>query len=530
MAAKKNSRDNFTKTVVRDLRDRVGGVCSNPDCAKRTLGPKSSDKNKAIKRGRAAHISAAAPGGPRYDASMTTEQRKSIDNAIWLCTDCADMIDTDEQSYPASLLRSWKNRTENIAARQLGKSIPNHNEALSAFGILSGQEPFDSNAIIPGVHNAYKQKLESLDPRLAVNVDYVGGSQNYTFEAKNGPVCLDLNYEHGKDIELDANIKDVFIHGGAVDVSDANLLIKGSPAFEFLHGGSSVQKMVVGNSEDILCQLEIFNKKSKVSEFRTISSGKMYKMPTGFNLALTMFNDLVSISCKGTLNSKPYNGSSKISLSSSISFHLGVWEGIDIKSLKYFDESFLFCKLLAEKNTINANFILQKTGMEFAAEFKIDSEIYSDLLLFLEYWRLARTLAKYFDTEIPFNIDLKFSDNDLHSLKKYTAIIENDFFEGKAAKRKSVLSLTFDGIDENINILTSMKNSSEPTEFRLCHKKHEFIDVAGINIKLPRQEILLHNIIPKIDKKAKIALGKSVPVKFYPAAGYFYRIQFLPDD
>ena len=44
---------------------------------------------------RQAHICAAAQGGPRYDASMTPEERKSFENGIWLCQSCSKLIDTD---------------------------------------------------------------------------------------------------------------------------------------------------------------------------------------------------------------------------------------------------------------------------------------------------------------------------------------------------------------------------------------------------------------------------------------------------
>lgn len=530
MAARKTPRDNFPKDVIRELRDRVGGICSNPDCGKMTLGPKSSDTTKAVKRGRAAHISAAAPGGPRYDADMSTAQRKSINNAIWLCTDCADMIDIDALKYPVSLLRSWKNKAENTASRQLGKAIPSHNEALNAFGILSGQDPFNSSAIISGVHNAYKQKLESIDPRFDITIGYVDGVQTYTFEAKNEPVCLDFNYEQGKDAELDANINDAFIHGGAVDVSNANASIKGSPTFELIHEGSSIQTMILGNSENITCQLEIFNKKSELSEFRAIAFGVLYRMPTGFTIAFKMFNEIVDINCKGTFNKSNEDKEGRVSFSSSISFHLSKWQGIDINELEYFDESFLFSKLLSEKNTVNANFILQERGAEFAAEFSIDSDVYSELFRFLEYWKFARVVAKYFEISIPFDITLKYSDSDLYYLRRYATIIENGFFERKDKPKKVACSLTFDVLAENIDELASMKNHPHPTEIKLCQNKHGFFEVAGVSIRLPRQEILFKNVTPKVDKKTNISLGNSVLVKFYPALGYSCQIRFLPDD
>jgi hypothetical protein len=62
--------------------------------------------------GKAAHIHAAAPGGRRYLASMTPEQRKDILNGIWLCASHSDLIDRDEITYTADRLREMKREHE----------------------------------------------------------------------------------------------------------------------------------------------------------------------------------------------------------------------------------------------------------------------------------------------------------------------------------------------------------------------------------------------------------------------------------
>lgn len=46
--------------------------------------------------GKVAHITAAAVGGPRYMKELSEEDRKSITNAIFLCSNCADLIDKNK--------------------------------------------------------------------------------------------------------------------------------------------------------------------------------------------------------------------------------------------------------------------------------------------------------------------------------------------------------------------------------------------------------------------------------------------------
>ncbi len=114
------ARDDFSDDTKRKLGDRVNQLCSNPACGAGTKGPHTSP-SKASSVGKACHIHAAAPGGPRYDLSQTTDERSSIDNAIWLCAICADKIDADPDRYSAHTLREWKLDAELKAHRAQGK-------------------------------------------------------------------------------------------------------------------------------------------------------------------------------------------------------------------------------------------------------------------------------------------------------------------------------------------------------------------------------------------------------------------------
>lgn len=111
-------RDDFTAKTIRQLAQRVGYVCSRPGCGQITIGPQKGSKGVVL-LGEAAHICAAASGGPRYDPNMTTEERKSYENGIWLCPTCAALIDRDEVHYSVEMLHEWKAKAENDAGRKL---------------------------------------------------------------------------------------------------------------------------------------------------------------------------------------------------------------------------------------------------------------------------------------------------------------------------------------------------------------------------------------------------------------------------
>lgn len=115
------ARDDFSEAVKRNLANRVGSHCSNPGCLALTSGP-HEDATKSVNLGVAAHITAAALGGPRYDVSLTQKQRSSADNAIWLCQNCAKLIDSDPVRFPVTLLRDWRTKAEAAARSDLGKT------------------------------------------------------------------------------------------------------------------------------------------------------------------------------------------------------------------------------------------------------------------------------------------------------------------------------------------------------------------------------------------------------------------------
>lgn len=61
------TRDDFTTSTKEVIARRVGYHCSL--CSRGTVGP-NEDPARANNIGVAAHITAASPGGPRYDATI----------------------------------------------------------------------------------------------------------------------------------------------------------------------------------------------------------------------------------------------------------------------------------------------------------------------------------------------------------------------------------------------------------------------------------------------------------------------------
>jgi len=115
------NRQDFSAPVRTGLAHRAGYACSNPKCRAPTAGPSEESEDARSDVGVASHITAAAPGGPRYDYSLSESERAAIENGVWLCQTCAKKIDDDIATYSPDVLRDWKRDAETHASARLGR-------------------------------------------------------------------------------------------------------------------------------------------------------------------------------------------------------------------------------------------------------------------------------------------------------------------------------------------------------------------------------------------------------------------------
>ncbi|MGE0485021.1 MAG: hypothetical protein AB7Q81_12840 [Gammaproteobacteria bacterium] len=145
-------RDDFSKSTKELLAKRVGFRCSNPKCRRPTAGPQD-DPGGAVSIGVAAHITAAAPGGPRYDLSMSQEQRSDSSNGLWLCQTCAKLIDSDETKFSLAILEGWKRSAERFAAAALAQPVESEIGDQSAFA--------KAEHLMPGLLREMQEDLQT---------------------------------------------------------------------------------------------------------------------------------------------------------------------------------------------------------------------------------------------------------------------------------------------------------------------------------------------------------------------------------
>jgi hypothetical protein len=106
--AKQPQRLSPLPSVIKKLFAYTGNQCAMPNCD----GPLVDKSGTML--GKIAHICAAEKGGARYDASMTDEERRGIDNLFIICGRHHDVIDDKNnlKTYPAASLRKYKKAHE----------------------------------------------------------------------------------------------------------------------------------------------------------------------------------------------------------------------------------------------------------------------------------------------------------------------------------------------------------------------------------------------------------------------------------
>jgi NACHT conflict system protein len=120
-------RDDFTQTTKDLIAKRAGYLCSNPECRCATVGAAHGHEG-IVMLGVAAHITAASPGGPRFDPLLSPEQRRHQSNGIWLCQNHGKLVDSDSAQFTVETLGQWKQAAELRSFRALVAQAGGHTE------------------------------------------------------------------------------------------------------------------------------------------------------------------------------------------------------------------------------------------------------------------------------------------------------------------------------------------------------------------------------------------------------------------
>jgi hypothetical protein len=201
------ARDDFSAEVKDVLARRVGMRCSNPNCRQLTSGPQQNP-TKVLNVGVASHVTAASRGGPRYDSRLSAANRKSTENAIWLCQNCAKLIDNDLLIYTEELLRHWKRLSEEAARIAIDSPASEPVTAVSDIDIIrfyalcfdrpAFQDPFMQEGSMEAFDNTIEDTITAINTGCLRSRD--GGVLN---QAKGKAFLRDAAWREQMDVIVD---------------------------------------------------------------------------------------------------------------------------------------------------------------------------------------------------------------------------------------------------------------------------------------------------------------------------------------
>ena len=512
-------RDEFSKPTIEKLRARVANRCSNPECrVPTTAAAGSSDKVNNI--GVAAHITAAAPGGPRYSDSMSQKQRKSIENAIWLCSSCSTAIDRDVERYPVSVLQEWKKQAEQAAKNELGKKLPQTEDAVDTVTMaLTGAPKKVLVSAIENTHKATQQALSNLDPRFRVITSHSNGTTTFELHAEED-VDLQMSVRAESVQEFFERYKSLASHGEDLVIDAASISFAGSKLLEELPGFFGAGRLnITSERKPAVTAVTLVEKGAGLSEnFPDVAGEVRYG---------TESMTFEGSSCGGLLRFFYTVHYDRSRGSLTINTDLESWDGQDVDRLPYFSKLQQFFGRLERGWVLGLRLDIE--GLEVFSGNMPEVHFGHEQDEMTEYFRYidATAVVSRF-LSVPIRFDRKY----LPTRDEYQQVLE------AASVVRREISYTRDQItgpivsplelNENCENLRLLTESEQLGVVRFVENNGQVLKCLGQSLRFPPKVTYLTNVTPQIDvAPSEIRAGQTIPVEWVPKEGFQIYVEYL---
>lgn len=503
----KKNRDEFSPRTKRNLALRVGHVCSNPGCEEHTSGPTSVEDDYS-NTGVAAHICAAAPGGPRYDPLMSPEQRAGAGNGIWLCASCSVKIDDDAAGFTANELRKWKVDAEMRAERRQGQPLLTQTTVQKQLQTIFSASPGQSSReALTNAVTAVGLHLESIDPRFKVTVAQEGASTRYRLSAQE-PVKLSFNFEPANRELARLDLLRFSEHGGSGRIEVSKLSITGSPLISELVGEMS--GLLLLESERRPASLRLWLKAAEGAE------SDLFTMEGGLTWGSQSHTvDASAFDCVFSVKVNLPNAATPDSFFEvTFSFDPQAWRGRNIKRLSAIEQLWTLFGGVLEGSRLWAEAFVGETAIWSADITPNDLIFVGGQQAILDYARYARVLADRLNLSLTFEPNQAFSMDDLMLLAQiseiargeYCGTITSDIQAVVEWDPKTVENKALDGAD---------------VALRFEERDGKLVQIYGQDVAVPPVCVEVDVVFPKI----RTAGSQRVSLK--PMPGAIARYRFL---
>ena len=113
---------NYSDKTKKILFALSGNQCAHPECTT-TLIESASGESDAIVTGHICHIYAVSKAGPRGKSEFAEEDLNSPENLILLCRNHHALVDGQPETYPADMLKEWKETHETEMRSRLPSNL-----------------------------------------------------------------------------------------------------------------------------------------------------------------------------------------------------------------------------------------------------------------------------------------------------------------------------------------------------------------------------------------------------------------------
>jgi hypothetical protein len=513
------NRDDFPKKVVDPLKARVNNRCSNPICRVPTTGP-TTDHEKVNNIGIAAHITAASPGGPRYDPFMSKEERKSIKNAIWLCSNCSIKIDRDPNKYSVNDLLSWKESAEKKASEELGKKLPDDNYVIQSLATaLTGQSSIFLPNLLSNASKATSMSLETLDPRFFIKTNYCNGLTSFELRAKE-PVDTQIFVNKKFTDEFIEKYTKLKEHGEKLVIDSQAVEIKGSPLLR-----------------------EIFSQQGRLEVTQNLNKKTIQKLwvehpTTPENI---QFYDIVGSVAIGT-NSMTFDGSTcdnifsinyrinhhqfgKSNINFTFSINFKIWDDKDIVSLPYFDSIYELMNKINEGWILHSSMEIEGKKLFAGTVNNIqENEYFKSAHSQLHYIKIISGICQKLNISIKYNHAYEYTADEHRRATEVYQIMSDGISVGKISINDNA-KCTLEATDDLSNIRMILDAKDKPAAIRIEQLEQETITPFSQAVLLPKFNHTLSEVTPIIKTDiSNLKPGDLVEVEWVPTEDCKYTI------
>ena len=113
---------NYSPRTLKVLFALSGNQCAHPECTNTLIEP-ATEKSDTLVAAHICHIYAISTDGPRGKAGLTEKELNAPENLILLCRNHHVVVDGQHVTYPADMLKEWKQRHELEMQKRLSADL-----------------------------------------------------------------------------------------------------------------------------------------------------------------------------------------------------------------------------------------------------------------------------------------------------------------------------------------------------------------------------------------------------------------------